>query len=311
MKINKAYVFRMYPTSEQQELLEKSFGVARYIYNYYLNESINNYKETKEPINAYKMIKTLPNLQKQYSWLKEVDSTLLRTSIFDLEDAYKRFFKMGNGYPKFKSKQRSRLSYRTSNMVSKYKGKEYHSIELNLNNKTIKLPKLKEVKIRGYRNMTNFLGRIINATIYKEANKYYVSLCVQEEKLVSPFKLNRAVGIDVGIKDLAVTSDGLVFTNEKIIKKYEKKIKGFQKALSRAKSGSKNRYKLVLKLKRVYQKLKNARKYTLHYLSKKIVEENDLIVIEKLDIQKMMKNHHLAKSISDVSWYEFFLATQI
>ena len=164
-KILKGYVFRMYPTDEQKVLIEKSIGTSRFVYNYFLSIS----KETK--INAYDYIKQLPSLIKKNDWLKEVDSCLLRTSIFDLDNAYQKCFKEKKGFPRFKSKLKSRKSYRTNNITSTYKGKTYNSIEIDLDKNVIKLPKLKNIEIKGYRKLNKINGRIINATIYKEVNK--------------------------------------------------------------------------------------------------------------------------------------------
>ena len=297
-KILKGYVFRLYPTKEQLILIEKSIGCSRFIYNYFLNIS------KEEKINAYNYIKKLPELINEYIWLKEVDSCLLRTSIFNLDNAYQKYFKETKGLPKFKSKTRSRQSYRTNNITRSYKGKTYNSIELDLNKKIIKLPKLKEVSIKGYRNLKQINGKIINATIYKEVNRYYVSICV-EEYIIPPIVIPKTIiGIDLGIKNLVITSDGKVYNNQKYITKYEKKIKGLQKWLSRSQKGSKNREKIKLKLTRVYQKLKNARKYLIHQISKEITEENDIIVAEKLKISQMVKNSHFSKQIYDASWQE-------
>lgn len=245
-------------------------------------------------MNAYNTIKELPNLSKEKVWLKEVDSCLLRSGIFDLENAYEKMYKEKKGFPKFKSKNRSRNSYRTNNITSMYKGKQYESIKLDLERRIIKLPKLKEVNIRGYRKLKQINGRIINATIYKEANRYYVSVCVEEEVIAPSFIPTSIIGIDVGIKDLVITSEGKIYKSPKQIKKYEEKIKGLNKWLARAKVGSKNRYKIKKRLSRVYQKLKNSRKYYLHKISKELTEEHDMIVTENLKITNMVKNKNLS-----------------
>ena len=207
-------------------------------------------------------------------------------------------------YPKFKSKNKTRPSYRTNNITSTYKGKTYNSISIDLEKRIIKLPKLKEVKIKGYRKLKEIKGRIINATIYKEASKYYVSICVEEFINIPYIIPTKIIGIDLGLKDLVITSDGETIENKHIIEKYEKKLKGLNRWLSRSKVGSKNRYKIIKKLQIVYKKLKNARKYLLHSISNKIVKENDIIVTEKLQINKMVQNKNLSKKIYDVSWYE-------
>ena len=159
-KVLKGYTFRLYPSVEQKILIEKSFGCSRYIYNYFLEKT-----NGKKYIKTFDYIKDLPLLSKEKEWLKEVDSCLLRCSIFNLEDAINKYNKSNAEYPKFKSKTKSRSSYRTNNITSVYKGKTYNSIEINLKDNIIKLPKLKEIKIRGYRKLDKIEGRIIKATL--------------------------------------------------------------------------------------------------------------------------------------------------
>ena len=296
-KITKGYVFRLYPNEKQINLIEKSFGCSRFIYNHFLG--LNN-----KYINKYDCIKQLPILEKDNIWLKEVDGCLLRCSIFDLENSYQRYKNKLGDKPKFKSKTKSRQSYRTNNISSVYKGREYNSISIDLDKGIIKLPKLKEVSIRGYRNLKSMDGRIINATIYKEAGKYYVSVCVESFAVIPNIVPTKIVGIDLGLKDLVITSNGEYFGNKKYIKKYEKKIKGLNKALSRTKPGSKNRYKIKRKLQTVYKKMKNARKFLLHSISKELTDDNDIIVCENLKVQNMVQNGHLSKAIYDSSWSE-------
>ena len=287
----------MYPTNEQKILINKSFGVSRFIYNYFLNESKTDIKS------AYDYIKEIPELINNYEWLKEVDSCLLRTSIFDLDNAITKHYKENRGLPNFKNKNKSRKSYRTNNITSTYKGNNYESIKLDLNKRIIKLPKLKEVKIRGYRNIDKINGRIVNATIYQETNKYYVSVCMEENIIKPEFIPNHIIGINVGIKNLVITSEGIIYNNQKYIEKYEKKIKGLNRWLARTKLGSKNREKVKLKLQIAYKKLRNARKYLIHKISKEIVNNNDIITCEKLKINQMVKSK-MAKKIYDASWYE-------
>ena len=297
----KAYKFRMYPNIEQQKKLNQFIGTSRFIYNYYNYQKQHLYKEEGKTYLLGEMKRDLINLQKEYTWLKEVDGSILRTTLDDLDSAYKRFYNKQNGYPKYKKKSING-SYRTPCLTSTYKNKTYSNIKIDLNNRMIKLPKINPIKIAGYRNLKKFPDKIYNATITKESNRYYVSLCVEEDVIVPKFEGRYAVGIDLGIKDIVVTSDGIKYKREQNIKKYEKKIKGLQRWITRCKVGSKNRYKVQIKLQRVYQKLKNARKYTLHKISKEIVENNDIIITEHLKIQNMTKNHKLSKSIIDSSW---------
>ena len=303
MLINRAYKFRLYPNSKQKEIINKTFGCTRLTYNYYLNKRIENYENNHKYLNVYDTIKDLKNFQKKFSFIKEIDSMALRTTLFNQDNAFQKFFKEKTGYPKYKSKNQKQ-TYRTNCIKSTYKGKLYENIKLDLENKTITLPKLKKIKIRGYRNLRKINGRIINATISKEADKYYVSVCVEEEIKVEKITPTSIVGIDLGIKDLVVTSNHEKIGNPNIIKKYEKKIKGLNRWLSRCQKGSKNRKKVLKKLQTVYRKLSNARKHLLHSISKKLVKENDIIVSETLKIKDMVQNKNLSKSILNASWNE-------
>ena len=234
-----------------------------------------------------------------------LDSCSLRCAIFNLEDAYKRFFSKRSGYPTFKSKYK-RQTYRTNCMKSEYRGKKYSSIEIDIQSKTIKLPKLGLVDIRGYRNIDSICENIINATIIFEATgKYYVSVIVDEEKKIEEkVKPQSIVGIDLGIKDIVVTSSGEKYKNPKEIKKYETRIKRIQRKLSRQIKRSNNYYKTKRRLARLYEKLKNSRKYNIIKIVNRIVEEYDIIVSEKLKIQEMSKNHLIAKNLLDASFHK-------
>lgn len=303
MLINRAYKFRLYPTKEQEILINKTFGCTRLVYNYYLNKKQELYKEKHITLSCYDMCKDLKFLSNEKPFLKEVDSMSLRTTLFNLDNSYNSFFKENKGYPKYKKKN-GKNSYRTNLITSTAKGKQYENIKLDLKNKTITLPKLKQVKIRGYRNLEKINGRIINATISKEANKYYVSVCVEEELPTPIFTPTSIVGIDLGVKDLVITSNFEKYRNEKIIEKYEKKLKRLQRRLSKKQKGSNNYYKLKQKIARLCGKIKNARKYIIHHITKAITDENSIIVTETLKVKNMLKNHNLAKSISDASLSE-------
>lgn len=294
----KAYKFRMYPNQKQITLIHQNFGCVRFVYNHFLELCKNNGYQS-----AFEMCKCLKEMYKEYPWLKECDSCSLRCAIFNLEDAYKNFFAKRSNYPVFKNKYTNQ-SYRTNCIRSSYKGKEYRNIEINLNKKIMKLPKLGKVEIRGYRNLEKLEGRIINATITKEVTgKYYVSIIVEEkERLREKVIPNNIVGLDLGVKDLVITSNGEKFSNPKELRKYEDKIKRLQRKLSRQIKGSKNYQKTKLKLAKIYSKIKNSRKHYIMDIVNKIVEENDIIVTEKLNVQKMSQNHRLAKSILDASF---------
>ncbi len=298
-KILKGYVLRLYPTDKQKELINKTIGCTRFIYNHFLDEKIKDYKTSSKSKSCYDQIKELPALCKEYSWLSEVDSCSLRTSLFNLEDAYKRFFNKQNEFPRFKNKDIGN-SYKTNNIKSTYKDKNYESIKVDFQNKIITLPKLKEVRFRGYRNKTNFIGNIKSAVIRRVANKYYVSVLVEEPLILPEFVPRSIVGLDLGIKDIIITSYNYKCENSLSSLEVKKRIKGLQRWLARCKSGSKNRYKVKLKLQRAYMKLKNIRKHLIHNVTNKIVKENNIIVMEDLNIKGMYQLHSIAKSLSNI-----------
>ena len=296
MKIYRAYKFRLYPTEEQRILIHKTFGCSRFVYNYYLN-----YQKEKGVQKTFDLCKDLKELENQYEYLKEVDSCALRSSIFDLEDGFNNFFAKRSGYPNFKSKF-NRQSYRTSCIRGTYKGKEYSNIEVDLLTRNIKLPKLGKVKIKGFRDKDKIKGKIVNATISRETtNKYYVSVLVEEDLLVEKVTPTTIVGIDLGIKDLVVTSDGIKYGNLKVLMKFEKRLKRLQRKLSRQEKESKNYLKTKEKIARIYAKIKNYRKHYLNYIANEIVDDHDIIVTESLLVKDMFKDKKKAfnKSLSD------------
>ena len=304
MQQYKGYVFRLYPDTNQKDLINKSLGVSRFIYNYFLDFKRKEYEENNKKYSCYDLIKMIPALNIEYSFLKEVDSCLLRCSIFDLDSAFNNFYK-GNGYPNFKKKG-VKDSYKTNNITSSYKEKTYNSIELDLINKTIKLPKLGLVSIRGYRNKTNINGNIKSATIRKIAEKYYVSVLIEEEIEITKTDLTSMVGIDLGIKDMVITSNGekINNTNKKRLERLRKRLKGLQKALSRSQKGSKNRYKLIVKIQEVNKKMNNLKKHLINDIASTLTKENDIIVLEDLDIRNMYQEHRIARKLIDIPLYK-------
>lgn len=295
----KAYKFRLYPNKEQETLINKTFGCSRFIYNYFLSIC----KENNKYIKAFDMCKEIKILVETYSWLKEVDSCALRCAAFNLEDSFKNFFTKRNRYPVFKSRF-SKQRYRTNSIKSVYKGHEYNNIKVDLKSKLITLPKLGEIKIRGYRNLNYIDGKIINATIERETTgKYYVSV-IYEVKEITTEEVNASsiVGIDLGIKSLVTLSDGRKYEIDKRIKEKEKRIKRIQKKLSRQIRGS-NKYNITRKrLAILHKKIQNTRKHNIINITNEIVSSYDVVVSEKLNVKEMMQNHRLASQVSDASF---------
>ena len=257
-------------------------------------DTYNKYKDDKEKLKKQKH-PTPAQYKKEYEFLKEVDSLALANAQMNLDKAYKKFFRDKSvGFPKFKSKKTNRHSFTTNNQ----KGTIY------IKNGYIKIPKLKSmIKIEQHRE---FEGLIKSCTISQTpSGKYFIAILVDEEDVKKLEQVDKKVGVDVGIKDFAITSEGEVFSNPKWLKKSEKRLKKLQKDLSRKKKRSKNRNKTRLKVAKLHEKITNQRKDFLHKLSSELINENQVIVIEDLKVSNMLKNQKLAKSISEVSWYGF------
>ena len=285
----KAYKYRIYPDAEQMQFFAKCFGCVRFVYNRMLSDRIEHYNLTGKSLNN-----TPAQYKSEFTWLKEVDSLALANAQMNLNTAYRNFFRdKSNGFPKFKSKKNNNFSYTTNNQ----KGTVY------VENGYIKLPKLKSpVKIRQHRS---FEGVIKSCTISKApSGKYHISILVETEIQKLPASDMR-VGIDVGIKDFAVLSNGEAYKNPKHLRKSEKRLAKLQRDLSRKQIGSSNRNKARIKVAKLHEKIANQRMDFLHKKSTEIIRKNQAIIIEDLKVKNLMKNHNLAKSIAEVSWSRF------
>lgn len=297
MEQMKAYKFRIYPSEIQKELIEKSFGCTRFIYNNMLALQIKTYEEEGKSYSKYDLVKMIPSLKKEYEWLKEVDSTCLQATVDDLDSAYQNFFreiKKGNnqGFPKYKSKRNPKRSFESKCVNN----------NIIVKGNLIKLPKLKWVKAKITQSID---GKILNATVSKTpTGKYFVSLCCKVD-IEQLSKVDSNIGIDLGLKEFAICSNGEIFDNPKWLRKANYRLKLEQRRLSKMQKFSNNWNKQRIKVAKIHEKIANQRKNYLHKISTKLIKENQIICIEDLKVSNMVKNHKLAKAISEVSWYEF------
>jgi putative transposase len=284
----RAYKYRISPTNSQKELIAKHIGSSRFVYNLALETKTTAYLGSKHNFSPFDLIKQLPELKKECEWLKEVNSQSLQQSIQNMDIAFKKFFK-GAGFPKYKSK---------------HKGKQSFSIPQNVivENNLLIIPKFKEgINIVLHREIK---GTIKSATIsVTPTGKYFVSILVDtniEIPIKTPITESTTIGIDLGIKDFAITSEGEVFENPKYLRKAQSKLKYVQRKYSKHK-GKRTKKKLA----KLHEDVVNKRKDFLHKLSSKLISENQTIALETLAVKNMVKNHNLAQSISDASWSTF------
>ena len=295
--ILKAYKYRIYPNKQQMELINKTLGCTRFVFNHYLAKRIELYKKENKSLTYNQCANDLTNLKKEFNWLKEVDSISLQQTLKDLDQAYQNFFRRVKqsgtpGFPKFKSKKNIKQSYRTQNVNN----------NISIQDNKVKIPKLGLIK---FKNSKQFEGQIKSTTISKTfTNKVYISILVETEVNQLP-KVNKSVGVDLGLKDFAITSDGIIYKNPKFLRSLEYKLKFQQRKLSKMKLGSGKWKKQKLRVARIHEKIKNKRNDFLQKLSSKLINENQVICLEDLQVSNMLKNHNLAKAISEVSWSEF------
>jgi putative transposase len=293
----KSYKYRIYPDEYQQVMFAKTFGSCRKIYNWALDFKNKRYAQYKQNVSRYELSRMLTFLKTtdEMSYLKEVDSQALQQELSHLDIAFTNFFKHGAGYPKFKNKRGNQTFACT------------RSIKIDFKEQKVSVPKIKDVVVRIDRE---FEGVIKSCIVSKTTtDKYYIAILVDDGKELPMKKLIKeqtSIGIDVGLKSFLVDSNNVVVDNPKFYSKAEPRIKCLQRRLSKKVEGSNNRKKAQKKLALKHEKVANQRKDFLQKLSTEIIKNQDTIFIEDLDVERMLKSHNLAKSISDVSWSEFF-----
>lgn len=310
----KAYKFRIYPTKKQAELINKTIGSCRFVFNYFLGvqKRKDNYWNIVEDMvqqgyfqennwkgeffNKANSIKDVVKLKKNYGWLKEVDSIALQASVENLGAGYDKYYKKTGGKPKFKSKKNEIQSYTTKLVKTK------DNVNIEIIGKRIKLPKLGMVKIENSRIIQGDIKRVTVSRT--QSGRYFLSILCEEDIQELP-KVDKRVGVDVGLKTFAVCSDGYEEENPKHFRKAEKRLAKLQKDLARKEYNSKNYHKNRVMIAKLHEKIANQRKDFLQKFSTKLIRENQSIAIEDLRISNMLKNNKLAKAISEASWSEF------
>ena len=288
----KAFKYRLYPTEPQKELIAKHIGSSRFVYNIALETKNAAYIGAKHNYSAFDLVKQLPELKKELPWLKEVNSQSLQQAIQNMDIAFKKFFK-GADFPKFKKKSNRGSFNVPQNVIVK--------------NNLLIIPKFKEgIKIKLHRDL---VGTIKQATIsFTPTGKYFVSILCdtgEESPVKKPIEEKNTIGVDLGIKDFLVTSEGEVIDNPKFLRNSIQRLKVLQRRASKKQKGSNNRKKANKRVAILHEKITNQRKDFLHKASTKLIRENQTICLENLGVSNMIKNHNLAQAISDVSWAEF------
>ena len=294
--INKTYRFRLFPTKEQEVLLNQHFGHSRWVYNHFLNERKEQYQADKKSDNYYKQAATLTKLKKEEEtkWLKEVNSQTLQFALRSLDTAFLNFFRGNAQFPKFKSRK-----HKNTFTIPQFG---------TLADNKISIPKFKEgIKVKLHREVKGKIGKM--SITKTPTGKYYVSIFTEQEA-DELSKTNRQVGIDLGLKDFVITSDNKKFKNNRYTKKYAKQLKKAQQHLSRKQKGSNGFEKQKIKVAKIHEKIASCRLDTLHKVSKELVKSYDLICIEDLNVKGMIKNHKLSKHIADASWGNFVTLLQ-
>ena len=292
-QMHKAFKFRLVPTDDQKILLSKHFGCSRFVYNHFLKEKQQHYLDNKTTLNFNNCCISLTTLKKQeeFKWLNEVNSQATQSALKHLENAYQSFFRKKSGFPRFKSRKNNNSFH-----VPQHVSLKEHNVA--------QIPKFKEgLKFIRHRELK---GEIKSATISRNpSGKYYISFLCVVNKPINAYKTGKKVGIDLGLKDFLVLSDGKKYPNLRFLNKHQKELAKQQKNFNRKQKESKRREKARIIVAKVYEKITNSRNDMQHQVSSRLVKEYDLIALEDLNVKGMVKNHCLSKAISDVSWSGF------
>jgi putative transposase len=302
-----AIKIKLYPTEDQKIYINKMLGTNRFIYNQCLNYKINEYKLFNSNTNLTDTYNHVKELKSEFEWIKENHSKVIQQTLINLDTAYKNFFKNGSGFPKFKKKMNPMNVRFPIDSISGLKSTKKSTIKGNRINL---IKQLKDIHFKCSRqdeiDLNKYQKSIKSATLSKDkTNDYYLSILLDKPLKLFKNKGNGTVGIDLGIKDFVITSEGQTYDNLNFNKRQQNKLKRYHRNLSRKQKGSKNKEKARLKLARLNKKINNQKQYYLHSIVNQLLSENQTIVIEDLNVKSMLKNHKLAKSIQDVSWYRF------
>lgn len=292
MLMHQAYKYRIYPSTEQQQLIKRMFGCCRFVFNHFLGAWNQSYAETGRGLSYQTCAIQLPSLKVQYDWLKEVDSIALQTAIRHVADSFDRFFKKQNQAPRLKSRKHPVQSYTT----------KFTNGNIAIESNRLKLPKLGWMRFANSRRLD---GRILSATVRKNASgKFFVSLVCEVDKTPLP-QVDAHIGIDLGLKEYAVCSNGEHIANPRFYRQYEKKLALWQRRLSRRTPGGSNWKKAKQQIARIHEHIANRRNDFLHKMTTILIRENQTISIEHLRVANMIQNPKLSKSIADASWGEW------
>lgn len=300
----RAIKVRLYPNKEQEININKTFGCYRFVYNHMLALKQEAYKKDKTNLGLCELSKYFyGTLRKdgQYDWLKEQNTQVMKESIRQMLSAYNNFFKHHKGFPKFKSKKDNQSALFPSNAISKSNTFETRDITLT--------KQLKNIKFRCsdlyFKRLQTYKEGIRSATLSKsKSGNYFLSILVEmEDTELKRFEhTDKQVGIDLGVKDFVITSDGEVFENKHFLKKEEKKMKRLQRQLSRKVKGSNNRDKQRIKIAKLFEKITNKKEAYIHYVVNELLSNYDSIFMEDLNVKGMLMNHNIAKAISEVGF---------